>query len=94
MYLLELSWQAAFNEYPQHTSSWRNKKNNVWISHLLLSGAMVSMIIFQLVVTYGDGVVEKRKIPEEVSKVVNMMLKGNYSFLTREALMALSLGGK
>ena len=48
--------------------------------------------MFQFVITYGDGVVEKKRVPEEVVKVVNNMLRGNYSYLTKEAQMILSVG--
>lgn len=45
-------------------------------------------------VTYGDGVVEKRKLTDDIVKVVTMMLKGNYSYLTREAQIAIGVGAK
>ena len=36
-YSLEVPHRGASNEYPQHTFSWRNKKNNMWIPPLICS---------------------------------------------------------
>ena len=36
-YLLEVPQRGASNEYPQHMFSWRNKKNIMWIPHLICS---------------------------------------------------------
>ena len=47
---------------------------------------------FQFVVTYGDGVIEKRKLPDDICRVVQMMLRGNYSYLTKEAQVSLGVG--
>ena len=48
--------------------------------------------MFQIVITYGDRIVEKKCLPEEVMKVVNNMLRGDYSYLTKEAQRILPVG--
>ena len=50
------------------------------------------LLMFQIVITYGDRIVEKKHVPEEVVKVVNNMLRGDYSCLTKEAQRILPVG--
>ena len=56
-----------------------------------MKNGLTCLIIFQLVITYGDVVIDKQQLPKEVVKIVNNILNGDYTYLTEEAQRILSV---
>ena len=56
-----------------------------------MKNGLTCLIIFQLVITYGDVVIDKKQLPKEIVKIVYNMLNGDYTYLTEEAQRILSV---
>ena len=56
-----------------------------------MKNGLTCLIIFQIVISYGDVVIHKQLLPKEVVKIVFNMLNGDYTYLTEEAQRILSV---
>ena len=56
-----------------------------------MKNGLTCLIIFQIVITYGDVVIDKKQLPKEVVKIICNMLNGDYTYLTKEAQRILSV---